>query len=76
VVTAILGVGDFFDALCLAGVPHRVSSAVALASSSIQVIEKESMIRMLRRMVGKPDVILGPATTSQLAPNPDKLTGN
>src|SRR5471030_376252 len=35
-VTAILGVGDFFGELCLAGYPLRVSTAVALAASSIR----------------------------------------
>jgi CRP/FNR family transcriptional regulator, cyclic AMP receptor protein len=49
VVTAILGVGDFFGETCLVGFPHRMSTAVALTSSSIQVIKKESIIRMLRR---------------------------
>jgi CRP/FNR family cyclic AMP-dependent transcriptional regulator len=48
-VTAILGVGDFFGELCLAGFPYRVSTAVALTASSIQVIKKHSMIRMLRQ---------------------------
>jgi CRP-like cAMP-binding protein len=48
-VTAILGVGDFFGELCLAGFPLRMSTAVALMSSSIRVIEKASMIRMLKR---------------------------
>ena len=48
-VTAILGVGDFFGELCLGGFPYRVSTAVALTASSMQVIEKESMIRLLRR---------------------------
>jgi CRP/FNR family cyclic AMP-dependent transcriptional regulator len=48
-VTAILGVGDFFGELCLGGFPYRVSTAVTLTASSIQVIEKESMIRMLRQ---------------------------
>ena len=48
-VTAILGAGDFFGESCLVSFPHRMSTAVALASSSIQVIERESMIRMLRR---------------------------
>jgi CRP/FNR family transcriptional regulator, cyclic AMP receptor protein len=48
-VTAILGPGDFFGELCLVGFPHRVSTAVALTASSIQVIKKESMIRMLRQ---------------------------
>jgi CRP/FNR family cyclic AMP-dependent transcriptional regulator len=47
-VTAILGVGDFFGELCLVGLPLRMSTAVALTSSSIRVIKKESMIRMLQ----------------------------
>ena len=49
VVTAILGVGDFFGEPCLVGFPHRVSTAVALTASSIEVIKKESIARMLRR---------------------------
>jgi CRP/FNR family transcriptional regulator, cyclic AMP receptor protein len=48
-VTAILGVGDFFGELCLGGFPYRVSTAVALIASSIQIITKESMIRMLHQ---------------------------
>ena len=48
-VTAILGVGDFFGELCLVGFPHRLSTAVALTTSSIQVIKKESMLRILRQ---------------------------
>ena len=47
-VTAILGVHDFFGELCLEGFPHRVSTAIALTASSILVIEKQSMIRVLR----------------------------
>jgi CRP/FNR family cyclic AMP-dependent transcriptional regulator len=49
VVTAILGVGDFFGEPCLLGFPRRMSTAVALTASSIQVIKKESIIRMLRQ---------------------------
>ena len=49
VVTAILGVGDFFGETCLVGFPHRMSTAVALTGSSIQVIKKKSIIRMLRQ---------------------------
>ena len=41
--------GDFFGEPCLIGFPHRMSTAVALTSSSIQVIKKESIIRMLRQ---------------------------
>jgi CRP/FNR family transcriptional regulator, cyclic AMP receptor protein len=48
-VTAILGVGDFFGELCLVGLPLRMSTAVALTASSIRVIRKDSMIRMLRK---------------------------
>ena len=48
-VTAILGVGDFFGELCLVGLPLRMSTAVALTASSIRVIKKDSMIRMLQR---------------------------
>jgi CRP/FNR family cyclic AMP-dependent transcriptional regulator len=48
-VTAILGVGDFFGELCLAGYPLRMSTAVSLTSSSIRTIEKEKMLQMLRK---------------------------
>jgi CRP/FNR family cyclic AMP-dependent transcriptional regulator len=49
VVTAILGVGDFIGETCLLGFPRRTSTAVALISSSIQVIKKESIVRDLRQ---------------------------
>jgi CRP/FNR family cyclic AMP-dependent transcriptional regulator len=49
VVTAMLGVGDFFGETCLLGFPRRTSAAVALISSSIQVIKKESIVRDLRQ---------------------------
>jgi CRP/FNR family cyclic AMP-dependent transcriptional regulator len=48
-VTAILGAGDFFGELCLVGFPHHVSTAVALTPSSILMIKKESMLRVLRQ---------------------------
>jgi CRP/FNR family cyclic AMP-dependent transcriptional regulator len=48
-VTAILGVGDFFGELCLAGYPLRVSTAVALTASSIRTIKKRKMLQMLRK---------------------------
>jgi len=48
-VTTILGAGDFFGALCLVGLPLHMSTAVALTVSSIRVIKKESMIRMLQK---------------------------
>jgi CRP/FNR family cyclic AMP-dependent transcriptional regulator len=48
-VTAILGAGDFFGELCLAGFPLRTSTAVALTASSIRAIKKEKMLQMLRK---------------------------
>src|SRR6476646_9693778 len=48
-VTAILGVGDLFGELCLAGYPLRMSTAVALTASSIRTIKKEKMLQMLRK---------------------------
>lgn len=48
-VTGILGVGDFFGELCLAGYPLRMSTAVALTASSIRTINKEKMLVMLRK---------------------------
>jgi CRP/FNR family cyclic AMP-dependent transcriptional regulator len=47
-VTALLGVGDFFGELCLAGYPLRASTAIALTASSIRTIDKQKMLRMLR----------------------------
>ena len=48
-VTAILGVGDIFGELCLAGYPLRVSTAVALTASSIRTIQKKKMLQVLRK---------------------------
>ena len=48
-ITAILGAGDFFGELCLAGYPLRVSTAVALTASSIRTIQKQKMLQMLRK---------------------------
>ena len=48
-VSAILGVGDFFGEICLAGYPHRVCTAVALTASSIRIIPKRKMLQMLRK---------------------------
>jgi CRP/FNR family transcriptional regulator, cyclic AMP receptor protein len=48
-VTAILGVGDFFGELCLADFPLRMCTAVALTPSSIRIIKKDKMLRMIRR---------------------------
>ncbi len=48
-VTAILGVGDLFGELCLAGYPLRMSTAVALTASSIRTINKAKMLVLLRK---------------------------
>src|ERR1700719_540872 len=48
-VTAILGVGDIFGELCLAGYPLRMSTAVALTASSIRMIQKKKMLELLRK---------------------------
>jgi CRP-like cAMP-binding protein len=48
-VTAILGVGDLFGELCLAGYPLRMSTAVALTASSIWTIHKKKMLQILRK---------------------------
>ena len=48
-VTAILGAGDLFGELCLAGYPLRMSTAVALTASSIRTITKAKMLQMLRK---------------------------
>lgn len=48
-VTAILGAGDFFGEICLAGYPLRMSTAVALTASSIRTIQKKKMMQMLRK---------------------------
>ena len=52
-VTAILGVGDFFGEICLAGYPLRMSTAVALTASSLRSIRKEKMLEMLRKKNNK-----------------------
>ncbi len=52
-VTAILGVGDLFGELCLAGFPLRMSTAVALTASSIRTIKKAKMLQMLREKNNK-----------------------
>jgi CRP/FNR family transcriptional regulator, cyclic AMP receptor protein len=44
---AILGVGDIFGELCLAGYPLRLSTAVALTASSIRTVQKKEMLRMM-----------------------------
>jgi CRP/FNR family transcriptional regulator, cyclic AMP receptor protein len=46
-VVAILGPGDFFGEGCLAGQPIRIGSATAIAPTTLLVIEKKEMTRVL-----------------------------
>jgi CRP/FNR family cyclic AMP-dependent transcriptional regulator len=46
-VVGILGAGTFFGEGCLAGQPHRMTSAVALSECSIMRLEKSSVVRVL-----------------------------
>jgi CRP-like cAMP-binding protein len=46
-VVAILGPGDFFGEGCLAGQPIRIGSATAIAATTVLVIEKKEMVRVL-----------------------------
>jgi CRP/FNR family transcriptional regulator, cyclic AMP receptor protein len=46
-VVALLGPGDFFGEGCLAGVPFRMGLATAITPTTLMVIEKKEMIRVL-----------------------------
>jgi CRP/FNR family cyclic AMP-dependent transcriptional regulator len=46
-VVAILGRGDFFGEGCLAGQSIRIGSAIAVAATTVLVIEKKEMVRVL-----------------------------
>ena len=46
-VVALLGPGDFFGEGCLAGVPFRMGLATAITPTTVMVIEKKEMIRVL-----------------------------
>jgi len=46
-VVALLGPGDFFGEGCLSGVPFRMGMATAMTPTTVLVIEKKEMIRVL-----------------------------
>jgi CRP/FNR family cyclic AMP-dependent transcriptional regulator len=46
-VVAILGPGDFFGEGCLAGQPLRMGTATAITATTLMLIEKKEMIRVL-----------------------------
>jgi len=46
-VVAVLSPGDFFGEGCLAGQPLRIGSATAITGTTVLVIEKKEMVRVL-----------------------------
>ncbi len=46
-VVAVLGQGDFFGEGCLAGQPRRISTASAMSTSTVLVVEKPQMLELL-----------------------------
>jgi CRP/FNR family transcriptional regulator, cyclic AMP receptor protein len=46
-VVAVLGKGDFFGEGCLAAQPRRIATASAMSKSTVLVIEKPQMLKML-----------------------------
>src|SRR5688572_24871288 len=46
-VIAVLGPGDFFGEGCLAGQPRRMASASALSASTVLVVDKSRMVKLL-----------------------------
>jgi CRP/FNR family cyclic AMP-dependent transcriptional regulator len=46
-VVGVLGRGDFFGEGCLAGQPVRMGSVSAMAATTVLVIEKQKMVRLL-----------------------------
>jgi CRP/FNR family transcriptional regulator, cyclic AMP receptor protein len=46
-VVAVLGPGDFFGEGCMAGQPIRIGTASAVAATTVLMIEKKEMIRVL-----------------------------
>jgi CRP/FNR family cyclic AMP-dependent transcriptional regulator len=48
-VVAMLGPGDFFGEGCLAGQPVRMGSATAITGSTILLVDKDQMVRLLHK---------------------------
>src|SRR5580765_6573618 len=48
-VVAMLGVGEFFGEGCLAGQPVRMGSATATTDSTILLVDKGQMVRLLHK---------------------------
>jgi CRP/FNR family transcriptional regulator, cyclic AMP receptor protein len=54
-VVAMLGPGDFFGEGCLAGQPVRLGSATAITPSTVLVIAKNQMVKVLHQQNGLSD---------------------
>jgi CRP-like cAMP-binding protein len=54
-VVAMLGPGDFFGEGCLAGQPDRMGTATATIASTIMLVDKAQMVRLLHRQHGMSD---------------------
>ena len=65
-VVALLGPGDFFGEGILAGQPIRIATATAVAASTVLVIEKEAMVRLLHTEVAFSDRFLSFMLTRNL----------
>jgi len=48
-IVALLGPGDFFGEGCLAGLPFRMGTATAITPTTVLVIERKEMIRVLHK---------------------------
>jgi CRP-like cAMP-binding protein len=48
-VVGVLGPGDFFGEGCLAGQPTRVSTATAITASTVMIVDKLKMLRLLHK---------------------------
>jgi CRP/FNR family cyclic AMP-dependent transcriptional regulator len=57
-VVAILGPGDFFGEGCLAGQPVRMGTATAVTPTTVLVIEKSEMFKMLHAEHGLSDLFI------------------
>jgi CRP/FNR family cyclic AMP-dependent transcriptional regulator len=57
-VVAILGPGDFFGEGCLAGQPVRMGTATAVTPTTVLVVEKSEMFKMLHAEHGLSDLFI------------------
>jgi CRP-like cAMP-binding protein len=65
-VVAMLGPGDFFGEGCLAGQPLRMGSATAITPSAILRIDKDKMVRLLRKQHAMSDRFLSHMLTRNI----------